>query len=306
MPFDGESSGEIIGAILRDEPVPPSQLNPHVSAGLEAVIGKALEKDRNLRYQHASEIRADLQRLKRDSETGRVAASSGSVPVAQETRASAPPSANPAPASSVPLAAGSGSGSAAAVTPAASSAGSSASAQIPVPAPAADGKRLKWLVPAGVVALVLAAAVGFFLFRSHKAQALTEKDSVLLSDFVNTTGDPVFDGTLKEALAVQLGQSPYFNIVPQAHLRETLGYMGRSPDERITPDLARQLCQREGVKAVLNGSIASIRQRVRRQCRGDELPDGRQSRSRAGRGREKRTSDRRGRKGGFWTAQQAG
>jgi tetratricopeptide (TPR) repeat protein len=75
---------------------------------------------------------------------------------------------------------------------------------------------------------------------------------------VNTTGDPVFDGTLKEALAVQLAQSPYFNIFPQERVRETLRYMGRSPEERITPDLARQICQREGVKAVLNGSITSI------------------------------------------------
>ena len=100
--------------------------------------------------------------------------------------------------------------------------------------------------------------VAFLLLRSRKAQALTEKDSILLTDFVNTTGDTVFDGTLKEALAVQLGQSPYFNIFPQQRVRDTLGYMGRSPDERITPDLARQLCQRVGVKAVLNGSIASI------------------------------------------------
>jgi tetratricopeptide (TPR) repeat protein len=110
----------------------------------------------------------------------------------------------------------------------------------------------------GAIVLLLASVLAFLLLRSRKAQALTEKDSVLLTDFVNTTGDSVFDGTLKEALAVQLGQSPYFNILPQQRVRDTLGYMGRSPDERITPDLARQLCQRVGVKAVLNGSIASI------------------------------------------------
>jgi serine/threonine protein kinase/tetratricopeptide (TPR) repeat protein len=72
MPFDGASSGEICSAILRDEPAPPSKLNPQVSQGLGAVINKALEKDRDLRYQHASEMRADLQRLKRDSESGRI------------------------------------------------------------------------------------------------------------------------------------------------------------------------------------------------------------------------------------------
>ena len=70
MPFDGATSGEICSAILRDQPVAPSQLNPQISSGLEVVIDKALEKDRNLRYQHASEIRTDLQRLKRDTESG--------------------------------------------------------------------------------------------------------------------------------------------------------------------------------------------------------------------------------------------
>ncbi len=80
LPFEGGSSGEIFGAILRDEPAMPSQLNPQVSSGLEAVIGKALEKDRNLRYQHATDMRTDLQRLKRDSESGRYsAAKSGAV-----------------------------------------------------------------------------------------------------------------------------------------------------------------------------------------------------------------------------------
>jgi tetratricopeptide (TPR) repeat protein len=80
----------------------------------------------------------------------------------------------------------------------------------------------------------------------------------LLSDFLNTTGDAVFDGTLKQALAVQLEQSPYLNIFPQERVRDTLRYMGHSPDERVTPDLARQVCQREGVKAVLNGSISAV------------------------------------------------
>ncbi|MGC1961233.1 MAG: tetratricopeptide repeat protein, partial [Candidatus Sulfotelmatobacter sp.] len=106
---------------------------------------------------------------------------------------------------------------------------------------------------------VIAAAVasGIFFF-SHRSRALTARDSILLSDFVNTTGDPVFDGTLRQALAVQLEQSPYLNIFPQERVRDTLRYMGHSPDERVTPDLARQVCQREGVKAVLNGTISAV------------------------------------------------
>ena len=94
MPFDGESSGEICSAILRDEPIPPSQLNPHVSSGLEGVIEKALEKDRNLRYQSAAEMRTDLQRLKRDSESGRhpTARSSPAVTAASSQGAASPSS----------------------------------------------------------------------------------------------------------------------------------------------------------------------------------------------------------------------
>jgi serine/threonine protein kinase/tetratricopeptide (TPR) repeat protein len=252
VPFHGESSAVICEAIMNRAPVPAVRLNRDVPARLEDIISKALEKDRNLRYQHASEMRADLQRLKRDSETGRIAAaSSGSVPVAQEGSAVSVASAS-ASAAGVTLAAGATTGESGA-----SSTGSSAAKAAPA-SPMPAKARPKWLIPAGAAAVVLAAVAGLFLLRSHRTQALTEKDAVLVSDFVNTTGDPVFDGTLKEALAVQLGQSPYFNILPQARVRETLGYMGRSPDERITPDLARQLCQREGVKAVLNGSIASM------------------------------------------------
>ena len=255
VPFHGENSAVICEAIMNRVPVPPIRLNREVPPKLEDIISKALEKDRNLRYQHASEMRADLQRLKRDSETGRIAAaSSGSVPAAQETSA-------PASSAAASVVAASGSGSASAVvTPASSSAaGLSSSQKAPVASPAAEAKhRPKWLVPAAGLVLALIAVAGFLFLRFHKAQALTEKDSVLLTDFVNTTGDPVFDGTLKEALAVQLAQSPYFNIFPQERVRDTLRYMGRSADERITPDLARQVCQREGVKAVLNGSITSI------------------------------------------------
>lgn len=107
------------------------------------------------------------------------------------------------------------------------------------------------------VIVVLGVAAGTF-FYLHRERQLTEKDSILLSDFVNTTGDPVFDGTLKQALAVQLEQSPFLNIFPGERVRDTLRYMGRSADERLTPDVARQICQRESIKAVMNGSISSI------------------------------------------------
>jgi tetratricopeptide (TPR) repeat protein len=112
-------------------------------------------------------------------------------------------------------------------------------------------------VPVAVALLALLLAAGWY-FRSKQSAKLTEKDSVLLADFVNTTGDPVFDGTLKQALAVQLEQSPYLNIVPQSRIREALRFMGKPPEERLTNDVAREICQRQGIKAMLTGTIASL------------------------------------------------
>jgi tetratricopeptide (TPR) repeat protein len=119
--------------------------------------------------------------------------------------------------------------------------------------------RLWLLGPATAVALALLAVAGFF--RSRRAQALTESDSILLADFVNTTGDPDFDGTLREALAVKLEESPFLNVVPDQRVQETLRFMGRPPDERVTGPVAREVCQREGIKAVLEGTIAPLGRR---------------------------------------------
>jgi tetratricopeptide (TPR) repeat protein len=113
------------------------------------------------------------------------------------------------------------------------------------------------MVPAAAVLAALLIAGGLY-YRSTHAAKLTEKDTVVLADFANTTGDAVFDGTLKQALAVDLDQSPFLRVVPQAQVQKTLGFMGRSPDERLTVDLARDLCLRMGSKAMLSGSIASL------------------------------------------------
>jgi eukaryotic-like serine/threonine-protein kinase len=233
LPFRGDTSAVIFHAILERAPTPPIRLNPDLPAELERIITRALEKDRNLRYQHASEMRAELQRLKRDTDTGRaVAASSEAVAVAQGSGFQ--PVAPQLVPASCPVVAVSAVGEVAAWKP---------------------RKRWKIAISGGLVLALIAA--GVFLYSRH-SQPLTEKDSILLTDFVNTTGDTVFDGTLKQALAVQLEQSPFLNIFPQERVRDTLRYMGRSSDERLTPDLARQLCQRESIKAVLNGSIATI------------------------------------------------
>ena len=235
LPFRGDTSALIFDAILNRAPVSPVRLNADLPAKLEDVINKALEKDRNLRYQSAADIRADLQRLKRDTESGRsVAHSSGSIPAVVEPQAPSASVMNRVPSS-------------ASVSPAAPS------------ATAIMGAKSRWrtILPIAAGILVVAVGLGVYL-RFRESSKLTEKDSVLLADFVNTTGDPVFDGTLKQALAVQLEQSPYLNLVPQSKIREALGFMGKPPDQPLTNDIAREICQRQGIKAMLTGTIASL------------------------------------------------
>ena len=239
LPFRGDTSALIFNAILEKLPTPPIRLNPDLPAEMERIVNKSLEKDRNLRYQHAADMRADLQRLKRDTDTGRaVAASSGTVAAVQDS-AYAPAAPPPGSGSSV-----------VAARPV-------SSAAVPVADVAAQPSRKLWKIALPVVALLLAVAAGFF-FYTRRSQALTEKDSILLADFVNTTGDVVFDGTLKQALAVQLEQSPYLNVLPQSRIQAALRLMGRSPDERLTNDVAREVCVRDGVKAMLTGSISGL------------------------------------------------
>src|SRR6185503_1941515 len=114
-------------------------------------------------------------------------------------------------------------------------------------------------IAAAIVALFLVAATtsAVYIYKRN-SKRLTDRDTVLLTDFVNTTGEPVFDGTLKQALAVHLGQTPFLNLFPEDRVRETLRFMGRTPDDRITRDVGREICQRQGLKAMLTGTIASI------------------------------------------------
>ena len=200
LPFRGESTAVIFKAILDATPTSPVRLNPDVPPKLEEIINKALEKDRNLRYQSAAEMRTDLQRLKRDSESGRSAAAE---------------------------------------------------------APAARVAKLwKIAVPVLLVALLIA---GGLYYRSHQqSQRLTEKDTIVLSDFTNMTGDAVFDGTLRQGLTVQLEQSPFLSLVPEQRVKETLRLMGQPAETKLTPEISREVCQRTGSKAVIDGSIAQI------------------------------------------------
>jgi tetratricopeptide (TPR) repeat protein/predicted Ser/Thr protein kinase len=206
MPFRGETSGVIANAILERAPVPPVRLNPDLPPKLEEVINKALEKDRKLRYQSAAEIRTDLQRLKRDSDSGRSALAAADAGLQ----------------------------------------------------PAKKSTRFRWAAVTGATVLVIGLAVGGWLFFSRKAHGLTDKDTIVLADFTNTTGDPVFDGTLRQGLSVQLEQSPFLSIISDQQIQQTLQMMGEPAEAKLTPAIARELCQRAGSAAVLDGSIAQI------------------------------------------------
>ncbi len=206
LPFRGETTGVIAEAILNRTPVAPVRLNPDLPPKLEEIINKALEKDRKLRYQNAVDMRADLQRLKRDSDSGHSADVTVDASVKLTTKST----------------------------------------------------RIRRAMMSFVAILIVVLAVGGWLFFSRKAPALTDKDAIVLADFTNSTGDPVFDGTLRRGLAVQLEQSPFLSLVPEDRVQQALRMMNQPADAHLTSQLAREVCQRTASAAVLQGSIAAL------------------------------------------------
>lgn len=197
-PFEGDTRATVIGAILHQDPIPPSRLNRDVPKELERIIGKCLEKDRERRYQTAAGIRADLQQLKQDLDSPRRArrAFFAAIPANR--------------------------------------------------------------IPALLAVAALSAALLGGYFYSQRIPKLTGKDTIVVAGFRNTTGDPVFDDTLRQGLAVQLRQSPFLSLISEERIRQTLALMGRPPDTPLTADLATEVCERTGSAAVLEGSIAPM------------------------------------------------
>src|SRR5438445_1592561 len=187
-------------------------------------------------------MRADLLRLQRETDRGRVGvASSGSVAAARDSGSQhvAQP---PLPSSG-------------SVAAAASASTAWKVAEVPVVA----GKKLwKILIPAAVLLVAALVAGSLYYFRSRPAKPLTEKDTIVLADFANTTGDGVFDDALKQALAVDLEQSPFLNVLSDRKMGETLRLMGRPPNDRVTREVAQEICLRTGSKALLAGSISRL------------------------------------------------
>jgi serine/threonine protein kinase/Tfp pilus assembly protein PilF len=199
LPFLGDSTAVVFASILNDAPIPPARLNEDVSAEVARIIDKCLEKNRDLRYQRASDIRTDLQRLRRDPDSGRVTSRAESA--------------------------------------------------------ATTVTRWKVIVPAA--AAVLALSVAGYVYV-HRTPTLTEKDTIVLADFENTTGDPVFDDTLRQGLSVDLQQSPFLSLISDQQVQRQLALMGQPKDARLTSEVAQQVCERTASAMILEGSIASL------------------------------------------------
>jgi eukaryotic-like serine/threonine-protein kinase len=233
MAFPGNSAAVIHDGILNRTPVLASMVNQGLPLKLDEIIGKALEKDRRLRYQSAAQMRTDLERLQRDLGAVVGAAEHGSEP---NRRADSPQGAGPAPSfpGTIPAP------------------GTSARDAPPI----ARTAPWKIIVPSGTVVLIL--AIFGWLAYSRKTHALNATDTIVLADFTNTTGDAVFDGALRRGLAVQLEQFPFLSLVSDQRIQQTLQMMNQSSDARLTPEIARAVCQRDGSAAVLDGSISQI------------------------------------------------
>jgi len=246
LPFAGESTGVIYDGIMNRTPLPALRLNPKLPPKFEDIINRAMEKDRDLRYQHASDMRAELQRLRRDTDSGRSAsASSESMAALQD------------PTEQFTRPGGVSDSSAT------GSIRKSSASNVGVEGVAARNGKL-WKILIAAAGILVATIGGWLYLRAHpsvgnpSATALTGKDTIVLADFDNKTGDAVFDDTLKQGLAVQLEQSPFLDLVSDNKVNQTLGMMGRPAGDRLTREVAREVCQRTGSKAMLTGSIAGL------------------------------------------------
>jgi serine/threonine protein kinase/Tfp pilus assembly protein PilF len=216
LPFDRDTEGATYGAILHEPADLPSTWNPQISPALDAIVVKALEKDRSLRYQRAAEILTDLQRLKRDTESGHI---SGQI------------------SRSVLL------------------------SEVATPSRAKSRTALGKIAILVTLVLVLAGLIGggvHYYRARQQSKRLTDNDTIVITDFANSTGDAIFDDSLKTALTASLRQSPFLNLLSDREVRNTLKAMARPADAKLTLELAGEVCQRANSKAYIAGAIGSL------------------------------------------------
>jgi serine/threonine protein kinase/tetratricopeptide (TPR) repeat protein len=234
--FEGRSTTAIVDAILHAAPAGLAGDTSHIPPSMRRLLERMMDKHRDNRPSSAAEVSAQLRAVQSGSIAGR------------EYAATAPPS-----AVSNSLKVGSdvfrGSPGYAPAEPTTSSGLNKAF----------SAGNLRDNVAAGLILLLIGAAAygGFSLYRGTPP-SLASREPLLLADFFNTTGEAVFDGALKDALDIQLQQSPYLNVVPASQVRSTLQLMERSPNEPVTAAVARDVCERLGVKAIMLGSIAPL------------------------------------------------
>ena len=232
-PFAGQSTAEVFVALLTKDPAPLTAMNPTMPSDLDGISAKLLAKEKEQRYQSAEEVSQDLEALDAHASpgsSGKVTAASGTHAAAAEARPAVQQVASPEKPRS---------------------------------------RKAPLLLGAALVVLLLAGAFVWWKQRTAApsgtagtpttaSSSAAAKNAIIVADFVNNTGDPVFQTTLNQALVVQLGQSPVLDIVSQQHLRQSLQYLGKKPDDAITPAIAREIGEREGIKAILTGTIANL------------------------------------------------
>ena len=206
--------------------MPALRLNPDLPVALEDIINKCLEKDRDLRYQHASDLRSDLKRLKRNTESQQSLLIPTDAEEAERVSEERALQYSLASGKTITL----------------------------------NRARRKFPWGLGVLVIAVISLIGFgaWYWSSHRSAHFQGKDAVVLADFTNTTGEDVFDTTLRQALAIQLEQSPYLNVLPEPRVRATLDLMDRPPDSRLTNEVAHEVCVRTNSKAMMTGSIDSV------------------------------------------------
>jgi tetratricopeptide (TPR) repeat protein len=239
-PFAGETLHHTMVAITDNEPMPIGHLVPRAPVTFQNLISQVLAKNPDERYQTAGEFISDLEELQ-----SQLAAHARVDPTQTESGEPRQVTQHTTPIMAEQP------GIAIATT---AKKFRRAAAMIP------DSQKWRWISVVTAILLLVLGGVYFYRLRGFgpKPPTLTERDAILLADFVNTTGDPDFDGTLKQGLTVQLEQSPYINIFPEERARDTLLQMERVREERITREVGREICQRRGIKVLMIGSIASL------------------------------------------------